>query len=77
MLGYKNVSITLKVYAKFIKENEDERLDNLSKIVPFLSLFLIIKLKITILRSLQSANTSLLWRYYISVIYRKVGYYIL
>lgn len=60
MLGYKNVSITLKVYAKFIKENEDERLDNLSKIVPFLSLFLIIKLKITILRSLQSANTSLL-----------------
>lgn len=40
MLGHKDISITLKVYAKFIKENEDERLDNLSKIVPFFVPFL-------------------------------------
>lgn len=35
MLGHKDVSITLKVYARFIKENDEERLDKLSKIVPF------------------------------------------
>lgn len=40
MLGHKDISITLKVYAKFIKENEDERLENLSKIVPFFAPFL-------------------------------------
>ena len=27
MLGHKDISITLKVYAKFIKENEDEELE--------------------------------------------------
>ena len=40
MLGHKDVSITLKVYTKFIKENDDERLNNLSKIVPFFVPFL-------------------------------------
>lgn len=40
MLGHKDISITLKVYAKFIKENEEERLENLSKIVPFFVPFL-------------------------------------
>ncbi|MFY9088716.1 tyrosine-type recombinase/integrase [Arcobacter aquimarinus] len=40
MLGHKDISITLKVYARFIKENEDERLENLSKIVPFFVPFL-------------------------------------
>src|SRR5574344_450963 len=35
MLGHKDISITLKVYTKFIKENDDDRLNNLSKIVPF------------------------------------------
>ncbi|WP_114839226.1 hypothetical protein [Halarcobacter bivalviorum] len=40
MLGYKDISITLKVYARFIKENEEERLENLSKIVPFFVPFL-------------------------------------
>lgn len=35
MLGHKDVSITLKVYARFIKENDEERLNKLSKIVPF------------------------------------------
>ncbi len=34
MLGHKNISITLKVYSKFIKEDDIKRLDNLSKIVP-------------------------------------------
>ncbi len=40
MLGHKDVSITLKVYARFIKEDEEERLNNLSKIVPFFVPFL-------------------------------------
>ena len=40
MLGHKDISITLKVYTKFIKENDDERLNNLSKIVPFFVPFL-------------------------------------
>ncbi len=40
MLGHKDVSITLKVYARFIKENDEERLDKLSKIVPFFVPFL-------------------------------------
>ncbi len=40
MLGHKDISITLKVYTKFIKENDDERLSNLSKIVPFFVPFL-------------------------------------
>lgn len=40
MLGHKDISITLKVYARFIKENEEERLENLSKIVPFFVPFL-------------------------------------
>lgn len=34
MLGHKDISITLKVYSKFIKEDDNKRLDNLSKIVP-------------------------------------------
>lgn len=34
MLGHKDISITLKVYSKFIKEDDNTRLDNLSKIVP-------------------------------------------
>ncbi len=29
MLGHKNLSITLKVYAKFIKKEDDERLKNI------------------------------------------------
>lgn len=32
MLGHKNISITLKVYAKFIKEDDKKRIDSLSKI---------------------------------------------
>ena len=40
MLGHKDISITLKTYARFIKENEDERLENISKIVPFFVPFL-------------------------------------
>ena len=40
MLGHKDVSITLKGYARFIKENDEERLDKLSKIVPFFVPFL-------------------------------------
>jgi len=35
MLGHKDISITLEVYAKFIKEDDEKRLDNLSKVVPF------------------------------------------
>lgn len=35
MLGHKDVSITLKVYTKYIKEDEDKRMDKISKIVPF------------------------------------------
>ncbi len=34
MLGHRDISITLKTYAKFVKEDEDKRLDNISKIVP-------------------------------------------
>lgn len=34
MLGHKDISITLKVYSKFIKEDDNKRLENLSKIVP-------------------------------------------
>lgn len=34
MLGHKDISITLKVYSKFVKEDDTKRLDNLSKIVP-------------------------------------------
>ncbi|MAC84021.1 MAG: hypothetical protein CL624_07780 [Arcobacter sp.] len=32
MLGHKDVSITLKVYTKYIKEDDDVRIDKLSKI---------------------------------------------
>ncbi|WP_230973234.1 tyrosine-type recombinase/integrase [Sulfurimonas hydrogeniphila] len=32
MLGHKNPQITLKIYAKYIQENDDVRLDNISKI---------------------------------------------
>lgn len=32
MLGHKDVSITLKVYAKFIKEDEYTRIQNLQQI---------------------------------------------
>ncbi|RXK15619.1 hypothetical protein CP985_07620 [Malaciobacter mytili LMG 24559] len=35
MLGDKDVSITLKVYTKYIKESDEERINKLSKIVPF------------------------------------------
>ena len=35
MLGHKDVSITLKTYVKYIKEDDDVRIDKLSKIVPF------------------------------------------
>lgn len=35
MLGHKDASITLKVYAKYIKEDDDIRIKKLSKIVPF------------------------------------------
>lgn len=35
MLGHKNVDITLKTYAKYIKEDDSIRIDNLSKIVPY------------------------------------------
>lgn len=35
MLGHKDVSITLKIYAKFIKEDDSLRLENLRKIVPY------------------------------------------
>ncbi|TLS72150.1 site-specific integrase [Aliarcobacter thereius] len=34
MLGHKDLSITLKVYTKFIKTNDDDRIKQLSKIVP-------------------------------------------
>ncbi|RXJ95931.1 hypothetical protein CRU94_04780 [Arcobacter sp. AHV-9/2010] len=35
MLGHKDLNITLKFYAKYIKEDDIKRVDNLSKIVPF------------------------------------------
>ncbi|OCL86864.1 Transposase from transposon Tn916 [Aliarcobacter thereius] len=34
MLGHKDLSITLKFYARFIKEDDEKRIDKLSKIVP-------------------------------------------
>ncbi len=40
MLGHKDISITLKIYTKFIKEDDKQRLDTLSKIVPFYVPFL-------------------------------------
>lgn len=33
MLGHKDISITMKVYARFIKEDDTKRIENLSKIV--------------------------------------------
>lgn len=35
MLGHKDVSITLKIYAKYIKEDDEIRIEKLSKIVPY------------------------------------------
>ena len=35
MLGHKDTSITLKVYVKYIKENDEIRIDKLAKIVPY------------------------------------------
>lgn len=35
MLGHKDVSITLKVYAKFIKEDEKVRIDKINKFSEF------------------------------------------
>jgi integrase len=35
MLGYKGVSITLKVYTKYIKEDDEKRIDKLSRIVSY------------------------------------------
>ncbi len=32
MLGHKDISITLKIYTKFIKKEDDERLKNIEKI---------------------------------------------
>ncbi|MDY3205751.1 MAG: tyrosine-type recombinase/integrase [Arcobacter sp.] len=34
MLGHKDISITMKVYARFVKEDDEKRIENLSKIVP-------------------------------------------
>lgn len=34
MLGHKDISITMKVYARFIKEDDTKRIENLAKIVP-------------------------------------------
>ena len=31
MLGHKDISITLKIYTKFIKKEDDERLKNIEK----------------------------------------------
>lgn len=33
MLGHKDISITMKVYARFIKEDDTKRIENLSKII--------------------------------------------
>ena len=40
MLGHKDVSITLKIYTKYIKESDDDRIKYLSNIVPFFFFFL-------------------------------------
>lgn len=40
MLGHKDVSITLKIYTKYIKESDDDRIKYLSNIVPFFVPFL-------------------------------------
>lgn len=35
-LGHKDVSITLKIYTKYIKESDDDRIKYISNIVSFL-----------------------------------------
>lgn len=35
MLGHKDISITMKVYARFIKEDDTKRIENLKKINPY------------------------------------------
>lgn len=34
ILGHKDISITMKVYARFVKKDDEKRIENLSKIVP-------------------------------------------
>lgn len=34
MLGHKDISITMKIYARYIKEDDTKRIENLSKITP-------------------------------------------
>lgn len=35
MLGHKDISITMKVYSRFIIEDDEKRLKKLSKIFPY------------------------------------------
>lgn len=35
MLGHKDISITMKVYARFVKEDDEKRIENLAKINPY------------------------------------------
>ncbi len=39
MLGHANLDITLKIYAKFIKEDEEKRLNNIKRVGSFMDIF--------------------------------------